>query len=165
MFSRFRNSGVEGLVHGNAGRPSNRAKPPQLRRKVLGLIRRHDRGESGERFGPTLVAEHLAEDHGIEVDAETARRWMLADGLWSRERKRRSYRQRRERSKHCGELVQMDGSFVQWLEGRAERGCLINMVDDAISIGWGRFDKEESSWAVIQALRGWVERYGIPRAF
>ena len=164
LYRRFRKRGVEGLVHGNAGKRSNRAKPPRLKRKVLGLIRRHFGGEPGERFGPTLVAEQLAEDHGIRVDAETVRRWMLAEGLWSRERKRRTYRKRRERRKHFGELVQMDGSFEQWLEGRAGRGCLINMVDDATSIGWGRFDKEESSWAVIATLRAWVERYGSPRA-
>ncbi len=164
LYRRFRKCGVEGLVHGNAGKRSNRAKPPKLRRKVLGLIRRHYGGEPGDRFGPTLVAEHLGEDHGIAVDGETVRRWMLAEGLWSRERKRRPYRKRRERRKHFGELVQMDGSFEEWLEERAERGCLINMVDDATSIGFGRFDAEESSWAVIQALRRWVERYGIPRA-
>ena len=164
LYRRFRKRGVEGLIHGNAGKRSNRAKPPRVKRKVLGLIRRHFGGEPGERFGPTLVAEQLAEDHGIRVDAETVRRWMLAEGLWSRERKRRPYRKRRERRKHFGELVQMDGSFEQWLEGRAGRGCLINMVDDATSIGLGRFDKEESSWAVIATLRAWVERYGSPRA-
>jgi len=42
----------------------------------------------GERFGPTLAAEHLAAEDGLQVDAETLRRWMLAEGLWSRERKR-----------------------------------------------------------------------------
>src|SRR5579871_467174 len=36
-------------------------------------------------------------------------RWMLAEGLWSRERKRKPYRQRRARRAHFGELVQMDG--------------------------------------------------------
>jgi transposase len=164
LYRRFQKHGVEGLVHGNAGKRSNRAKPAKLRRKVMGLIGRHYGGEPGERLGPTLVAEQLTEDHGIVLDAETLRRWMLADGLWSRERKRRPYRKRRERRKHFGELVQMDGSFEDWLEGRAERGCLINMVDDATGIGLGRFDQEESSWAVILTLRAWVERYGIPRA-
>jgi hypothetical protein len=31
-------------------------------------------------------------------------------------RKRKPYRQRRERRAHFGELVQMDGSFHHWLE-------------------------------------------------
>jgi len=59
-------------------------------------------GPVGERFGPTLAAEHLASEDGLQLDAETLRRWMLAEGLWSRERKRRAHRRRRERKEHFG---------------------------------------------------------------
>lgn len=34
-------------------------------------------------FGATVAAEHLAEEHGLRVDRETLRRWMLAAGLWT----------------------------------------------------------------------------------
>ena len=71
-----------------------------------------------ERFGLTLAAEHLASEDRLRVHAETLRRWMLSEGLWSRERQRRPHRQRRERKEHFGELVQMDGSFHRWLEER-----------------------------------------------
>jgi len=60
----------------------------------------------------------LASDDHVEVNAQTLRRWMLSEGLWSRARKRRVHRKRRERKEHVGELVQMDGSFHDWLEGR-----------------------------------------------
>ena len=100
-------------------------------------MRKHYSGKPGERFGPTLTAEHLEEEHGIGIDAETLRRWMLAEGLWTRERKRKPYRQRRVRRAHFGELVQMDGSFHDWLEERGPRGCLIHMVDDATTQVWG----------------------------
>jgi hypothetical protein len=43
---------------------------------------------------------------------------MLEEGLWSRERRRRARRRRRERKGHLGELVQLDGSFHDWLEKR-----------------------------------------------
>lgn len=39
--------------------------------------------------------------------------------------------QRRECKAHFGELVQLDGTFHDWLEGRGPRSCLMNMVDDA----------------------------------
>ena len=66
------------------------------------------------------------------MDQETLRRWMLAEGLWSRERKRKPHRQRRQRKEHIGELVQMDGSFEEWLRKIALRhACLMNLVDDA----------------------------------
>ena len=58
----------------------------------------------------------------------------------------------------------MDGSFEDWLEGRGPRGCWINMVDDATSAVRARLGDEETTWAVADALRAWVECYGIPRA-
>jgi len=148
LYGRYREGGAEGLVHGNAGKRSHHAKPERERKKILALVRKHYSGSSEERFGPTLAAEHLAEDHGLPVDAETLRRWMLAEGLWSRERKQKRYRKRRPRRAHFGELVQMDGSFHDWLEKRAGRGSLINMVDDATGTVLCRFQEEETSWAV-----------------
>jgi transposase len=163
LFARYERSGAAGLVHGNAGKRSNRAKPDKLRKRALKIVAERYQGP-GERFGPTLAAEHLEQDYGLSIDAETLRRWMLAEGLWKRERKRKPYRQRRQRRSHFGELVQMDGSFHDWLEDRGPRGCLINMVDDATSTVLARIDKEETTWAVADALRMWVQRYGIPRA-
>jgi transposase len=164
LYGRYLEGGAKALVHRSAGKPSNRARAAGERKQVLGLVRKHYGGGPGERFGPTLAAEHLHEDHGITVDPETLRRWMLAEGLWTRERKRQRYRQRRERRPHFGELVQMDGSFEEWLEDRGPRGCLIHMVDDATSTGLATFEDEETTWGVADTLRAWVMKYGIPRA-
>ena len=60
----------------------NRGKPMRLRRRVLNLIKKTQAKYSGpeeERFGPTLAAEHLADEDGIVVDHERLRRWMLAE--------------------------------------------------------------------------------------
>jgi len=164
LYRRFFELGADGLVHGSAGKRSNHSKTAKFRQRVLGLVTRHYGGDVGERFGPTLAAEHLAEDHGIVVDAETLRRWMLEADLWTRERKRKPYRQRRLRRAHFGELVQMDGSFDDWLEARGPRGCLLHMVDDATSTSLGTFAEEETTWGVADTLRAWVEKYGVPRA-
>jgi transposase len=40
LWKRYRASGAKGLVHGNAGRVSNRAKPKSLRRRVFALLRK-----------------------------------------------------------------------------------------------------------------------------
>jgi len=164
LYRRYRKKGAEGLRHGNAGRGSNRATSPRVRKQVLAVVREKYGGAIGERFGPTLAAEHLASEDGLTVDPETLRRWMLAAGLWSRTRKRSPHRRRRERKAHFGELVQMDGSFHAWFEQRAPTSCLLTLVDDATGRTWGRFGAQETIWAAVAVLRAWITRYGIPQA-
>ena len=164
LWKRYQKEGAAGVVHRSAGRASNRAKPKQLRAKVLRLVRAKYSGEPGKRFGPTLAAEHLKSEDSIEIGAATLRRWMLAEGLWSRERKARAHRSRRARKEHFGELVQMDGSFHAWLEGRGPRGCLMNLVDDATGTTLCRMGEQETIWAAVGVLTAWMENYGVPRA-
>jgi transposase len=104
---RYGEGGAPALVHGNVGRSSNRAKPAAFRQQVLRLVREHYGGEPHERLGPTLAAEHLAADHGLSVARETLRGWLLAAGLWSRRRKRKAYRSRRQR--RSGDLAARHG--------------------------------------------------------
>jgi transposase len=164
LWKRYQEEGARGLKHRSVGRASARAKPLRFRRRVLKLVReKYGEGE-GERFGPTLAAEHLASEDGMRMDAETLRRWMLEEGLWSRQRKRKAYRQRRERRRHFGELVQMDGSFHDWLEGRGPGGCMMNMTDDATSAVELRLGEEETIWAAANLLLAWIEHYGVPQA-
>src|SRR5467141_943760 len=164
LAKRYREVGAKGLKHGSAGRESNRRKPRKFQERVLRLVGKKYSGEEGERFGPTLAAEHLASDDQVEVNAQTLRRWMLSEGLWSRARKRGVHRKRRERKEHVGELVQMDGSFHDWLEGRGPGGCLMDMVDDATGRTQARMGKEETIWAAADVLRAWIGKYGVPRA-
>jgi transposase len=162
LWRRYREEGAAGLKHRSAGRQSNRAKPKEFRKKVLGLVRNKYGGKIGERFGPTLAAEHLQSEDQLVVQAETLRRWMLEEGLWSRARKRRKHRQRREPKEHFGELVQMDGSFHHWLEDRGPEGCLMNLVDDATGTTLGRMGAEETTWTAARVLRSWIEQHGVP---
>jgi transposase len=164
VWRRYQEAGSGGLQHGNAGRASHRSKPAKFRRQVLRLIQQKYSGSEEERFGPTLAAEHLCEEDGMVIDHETLRRWMLAEGLWSRQRKRKKHCQRREPKAHFGELVQLDGSFHDWLEQRGPGGCLMDMVDDATNQTLAYMGKEETIWAATQVLQSWICQYGVPRA-
>jgi hypothetical protein len=156
--------GAKGLKHASAGRESKRRKAKKFRERVLRLVGEKYSGEEGERLGPTLAGEQLASDDDVEVNAQTLGRGMLAAGLWSGARKRRLHRKRRERKEQVGELVQMDGSFHDWLEDRGPRGCLRNMVDDASGDTLARMGGEETIWAGAGGLRAWIKKYGIPVA-
>jgi hypothetical protein len=41
---------------------------------------------------------------------------------------------------------------------------LIDMVDDATNKTWAQLGEQETIWAVADALRDWIERYGVPLA-
>jgi len=159
LWKRYQAGGVARLKHGNAGRGSNRARPAKQRKKILQKVEKKYGG-----FGPTLAAEHLASEDQLQVHPETLRRWMLSEGLWSKARKRKQHRKRRDRRAHFGELVQMDGSFHDWYQVRAGKACLMNMVDDATSTVEGRLGEQETIWAAARVLRQWIEKYGVPLA-
>jgi transposase len=164
LYQRYKQGGTAALKHGNAARPSNRAKPQPLRERVLELVRERYGGGEARGLGPTLAAEHLASEYGLEVDHETLRRWMKQAGLWQRRRKRSPHRKRRTAKAHFGELLQLDGSHHRWLEERGPQACLMNLVDDASGRGMFVFADEETTWAAADLLERWVRRHGIPQA-
>lgn len=135
---------------------------------MIELIRERYGGQAGigpgQRFGPTLLSEHLAEDEELHIPVSTLTDWMRSAGLWSRRRKRERHRRRRDRKAHFGELVQLDGSFHDWLEGRGPVGCMMTMTDDATGTEMARLGKEETFWDAIAVVRAWVAKYGVPRA-
>jgi transposase len=158
LWRRYRRDGDAGVRHGLRGKPPNRRASPE-RERVLELVRKQYAD-----FGPTLAAEKLAERDGVAVDHETLRRWLLAEGLWERRRKRKPYRQRRERRPRFGELVQMDGSPHDWFEGRGPRCVLMVMIDDATNRTYARFFPEETTEAAFLSFQGWARRHGLPEA-
>src|SRR3954470_15113521 len=158
-YARYATRGAAGLTHGLRGKPSNRGHDAAHRAKVLAAYR-----ASYADFGPTLAAEQLLARDGLSVDHETLRRLLIGAGLWRRSRKRQQHRSRRDRKAHAGELVQLDGSPHDWLEGRAPRVTLIEFVDDATGRAYGRFYPEETTAAVMDCLGRYARRHGLPRA-
>jgi len=156
---RLKGEGAKGLVHRSRGRCSNRAKPPRIRRQVLELIR-----EKYPDFGPTLASEKLVERHQIVLSDETLRLWMRAEGLWAGRRRPRPHRQWRERRACCGQMVQMDGSHHDWLEGRSSKLVLMGYIDDATGKAYARFYDSESLPAALDSFKRYSRLYGIPQS-
>jgi hypothetical protein len=155
---RHREEGDKGLAHRLRGRPSNRRTPKASREKALELVH-----EKYRDFGPTFASEKLAMD-GIEVSRETLRKWMVEAGIWKVKRRKERHRARRERRESFGELVQMDGSHHDWLEGRGERMVLMAMIDDATSRVIAKFFPAEATGSAMMTLRLWLETCGRPKA-
>ncbi len=158
LYKRLREQGDSGLVHRSRGRPSNRGHAAEFKQAVLARYQ-----ERYPDFGPTLAAEKLAAD-GYKLDHETLRGWLVQARLWRKRRKRSGHRSWRERRAHFGELVQMDGSHHEWFEKRADRCCLMKLIDDATSKRRVLLSEQETIFSAMELLWQWIEHYGIPQA-
>jgi molybdenum-dependent DNA-binding transcriptional regulator ModE len=156
VWRRYQDQGDSGLVHCGRGRKGNRSKAGKLRERILARYR-----ERYPDFGPTLAAEHLGRE-GLKVDHETLRRWLLAKGLWTLQRRRQKHRQWRERKACFGELVQMDGSHHDWFEGRRQPAVLMVMIDDATNRSYAQFSEEETTRAAYDPFEGYARRHKLP---
>ena len=156
LVRRWRKRGDGVAVHGLRGRPSGRKIGAAVERQAVAIVKREY-----SDFGPTLAAEYLAREHGIEVSRETLRQWMLRAGIWKRRKRRveqvHVWRQRRS----CfGELVQWDTSEHDWLEGRGPRLYYLAMIDDATNRVRSRFASQDSTAENMRLLWAWLVRWG-----
>jgi hypothetical protein len=163
LLVRLRRRGDGGLRHGLRGRASNRKTPEAVKQRAVELYRQKKQAKLWHDYGPTLAAEELAEQHGIQVSRETLRQWLMEAKLWRRRRARMEqahvWRARRAR---YGELVQWDTSEHDWLEGRGEKLYLIAMIDDATSELTAHFVRHDSTEENLKQLRSYIVQHGRP---
>lgn len=151
--------GERGLVHRSRGRPSNRAMDRKVKARVLRLYQ-----AQYSDFGPTLAAEKLTERDRIKISDETLRLWLKQALVDYPRRRKRAHRQWRERKRYCGQMVQMDGSHHNWLEGRGPACVLMGYVDDATGRVFGRFYEYEGTVPALDSFKRYIGRHGIPVA-
>jgi transposase len=126
---RFREGGAPALRHRGRGRPSHRRLPAAITVKVQALLRDRYAG-----FNDTHVTEKLREVERLPVSRESVRRLRRALGVPAVHRRRPpQHRSRRPREQAAGQLVQLDGSPFDWLEGRGPAMTLLGAIDDATS--------------------------------
>lgn len=159
---RLREQGEAALAHANRGRPSPRRLPEPVRRAVLRLARSTYAG-----FNDHHLCEKLCEVEGFSLSREALRRLLRQAGLGSpRKRRAPAHRQRRLRSAQIGELVQLDGSPHDWLEGRGPQLTALGMQDDATGkILAAQFFPSETAFGYFCLLRQLLRRHGVPLAF
>jgi len=161
LLARLRQEGDRGILHRLRGRASKRRLAEAVRQKVVKLVKR----EYAD-FGPTLAAEYLAEQHGVEISKETLRRILMTAGVWKRKRRRvEEVHVWRARRACWGELVQWDTSEHDWLEGRGPKLYLLAMIDDATSRALARFAGQDTTQENFRLLASYLERWGRPVEF
>ena len=160
--ARYRQGSAAALAHVSRGRPSHRRLPERTRVRILALARTRYTG-----FNDHHLHDKLVEQEGLSLSRETLRRLLRANGIGSpRKRRPPAHRQRRLRSAREGELVQLDGSPHDWLEGRGPVLTALGMQDDASGkILAAQFFPSETSHGYFRLLQSMLRRYGVPIAF
>lgn len=158
---RYLQNGDAGLIHKSRGKESGRRWDDKEKQITIDLLKSDWHG-----FGPKFTSEKLAELYKIKVDKETVRQAMMAAGIWQGKKVRNKHRKRRDRRPMFGMMVQLDGSPHDWFEGRAGRCTLLVFIDDATSeILWLEFVDSESTMALLQATKNYIQAHGIPHEF
>jgi transposase len=160
--ARYRQGGAAALAHVSRGRPSHQRTPQATRNRILALARSRYAG-----FNDHHLHEKLVEIEGLSLSRETLRRLLRANGIGSpRKRRPPAHRQRRLRSAREGQLVQLDGSPHDWLQGRGPRLTALGMQDDASGkILAAQFFPSETAQGYFRLLQSLLRRYGVPLAF
>ena len=159
ILKRVKTEGSKGIVHKLRGRKSNRGYPEELREKIIKIYRKQY-----SDYGPTLFSEMLEEYYNISLNRETVRNWLRHRSITTSLRKKRPHRRKRERRSCLGELLQFDGSYHDWFEGRGTECCLLNCVDDATGRVYLKFALSENTQDVLLTMWEYVNKYGIPRS-
>lgn len=161
LVQAWRLQGAAGLRSKRRGLPGNRRYPQALREQVLALAR-----ERYTDFGPTLLGEYLASQHQIQLSTETLRQWLIQAGDRSPKQRKRCLHRARDRRPRLGELVQIDGSPHDWLEGRGPRCTMIVFIDDATSqVLYARMVPAETTQAYFDGIHAHLTRFGRPQAY
>jgi len=159
LAAAVRQRGAKGVIHGNRGRVSGQKLGERIKAKILSLVKARY-----PDFGPTLAAETMAEKGEAVVSRETLRQWMIEAEIWQVRRRRKKIHTWRERKAHLGEMVQMDGSHHDWLEGRGPKMVLMGYIDDATGRAYGRFYDYEGVEPAMDSLGRYIGLYGLPQS-
>jgi hypothetical protein len=148
---RVKVEGGLGILHWQRGKPSNWRIADKIKQKVLALLLR--------RLGADLGQLEVRERHQIDVHPETLRLWLRQARLPYKERKARPHRQWRPRRSCFGEMVQLDESHHDWLEGRGPKVVLMGYVGAFLT---GEFEVRRglpgkpafwADWATILSIK------------
>ena len=146
------------VSHGLCNKPSNRSLCPNIKSTVLDLYKSKYRG-----FNYEHLSDLLLRIDGINISPCTLRQWLLDAKLSLPKRRKPKKYMRREPKAKFGEMLQLDGTFADFL-GNGEMQCLMHLVDDATGTSLAMLFEAECTNSALQILYQWCLKYGIPQS-
>lgn len=158
---KMKEQGVEGLWHGNRGKPPWNKTASEKIKKVIQLARGQYQG-----LNDTHLTEKLKEKQKINLSRPTVCRLLRAAGIAAvRKRGVKRHYKRRERKAQEGELLLWDGSPHHWFGEELGEWSLMAVIDDATgALLYGVFALEEDAQSYLICLRQILLEKGIALA-
>lgn len=155
LMKKFAHKSIQGLDHGNFGKPSPRKTSPEICSRVLELAQ-----GKYSHFNSKHFHEMLQSHEQIQLSYSSVKR--LVQNLKGVSSRRRSqHRKFRSRYPTVGLMLQMDGSEHAWVKGKS--WCLIAGIDDATSfVPYGEFFETEGLEGYLRVIRRTLELWGVP---
>ncbi|MBF0362413.1 MAG: helix-turn-helix domain-containing protein, partial [Oligoflexia bacterium] len=123
---KYRDKGIAFIKHGNWNTlPKNKSDDEEKKRIIeICKLLYYD-------FNRSHAYEKLIKEHSLVTSYSTFNRWCNEKEILKKKtyRRKKISRQRRERMKNIGIMIQMDGSHHQWFGFK--KTCLIIAIDDA----------------------------------
>ena len=155
----LRESGIEGLIHGNRGKSPRSRKSETIRQWYVDLYKEKYYDFNVQHAFETILERHSPPE---KVSYDTFRKWLHAAKLITAKRRRPSKaRLRRERHANEGLMIQFDGSPHKY-NGK-DKWTLISGIDDATSkIVSAEFHPSETTFGCMRVMKSLIEDYGVP---
>lgn len=158
IVDKIKKGGDQAIVHKNRGKVSPFKISKGKEDRIISIVEKEYYD-----FGPTLAAEKLLERNKIKICREKLRQLMISHDIWHPKKgKKGRPHPWRERKHYRGEMIQMDGSNHDWLEGRGPKMDLMGHTDDASSEVYARFYEYEGTFSAMDSFRRYIHKYGIP---
>jgi len=161
IIEKIKEGGDAAIIHKNRGKESPFKLSKDQEEKIMKFVekRYYD-------FGPTFASEKLLECEKIYISREKLRQLMITHDIdYPKKKKKGKAHPWRERKHHKGEMIQMDGSDHDWLEGRGPRLVLMGYIDDASGEVFGHFYLYEGTFPAMDSFKRYISLYGIPFSF
>lgn len=160
LLERVKLTGMDGVIHGLVGKPSNNRIDSSVEERVLELWNTRYRcaGLNFKHF-----TEKLTEREGVTISKEKVRTLLRSRGIADRPKKKGwKHRKSRPRRERFGELLQQDTSPHDWLGIGIVYHCVV-VIDDATSqLLFVKLYEHDGTRPNMEAIRTIIVKYGLP---
>jgi transposase InsO family protein len=159
IVKRFREEGVQGVIHGNRNKSPANKTPLELEYQIRKLYSSKYYDFNVSHFLEKLHSEEKLQN--VPSYAVVRKILLQAKLIEPTQKKTRKAYARRKRYSKEGLMIQIDGSHHHWIRGH-EPFCLTAAIDDATGkIVGAKFTPTETTFAAMDVVESIIQKHGL----